>query len=251
MKRRVQKPKATKMTLSKALCIPAPEAVWKPSTVGAADLENLVLNGMLQPREEVLWNSCYGQLFPSEGAEEVVLFRSFCERGLILPASSFFRELLDFYGLEVHHLTPNNVSPIASFVHFFEAFLGLDPSLSFFRFIFHIKSQPSAQNIRVVGGAGIQLRQGSGVQWFLTPIKNKHDKWDSEWFTIGKNLYASSCSELCPSSSCNINLHSFSAGNHAPKLTPKSGYAPKPTDGWKEQPSRYEHPEFELLGEDS
>src|SRR5579883_2237431 len=37
------------------------------------------------------------------------------------------------------------------------------------------------------------------------------------------------------------------AGNHSPKLKAKTGMPPKVIDSWKDQPSRYEHPEFDLF----
>src|SRR5579883_1767961 len=144
------------------------------------DLEHMVVEGMIQPEKEIEWKSCLSQPFPSEAQEEIMLFKSFCERGFALPASDFFRELLQFYGLELHHLTPNGVSYIANFQHFFEAFLGIEPSLPFFRYLFHVKGQPNNQNPRVVGGAGIQLRQGSSVQWFKAVHKNKLDRWETD-----------------------------------------------------------------------
>jgi hypothetical protein len=43
-------------------------------------------------------------------------------------------------------------------VHFCEAFVGIKPHWILFR-KFHLKPQPSANNPRVVGGVGIQMRE--------------------------------------------------------------------------------------------
>jgi hypothetical protein len=170
MGKKTQKSKSAKSSQSspmpKSPKIIDPESAWKKSSVGEVDLNLMVVDGIIQPEKEIEWKSSLGQPFPTEAQEEIVLFKSFCERGFALPASDFFRELLQFYGLELHHLTPNGISYIANFQHFFEAFLGIEPSLPFFRYIFHVKGQPTNQNPRVVGRAGIQLRQGSSVQWF-------------------------------------------------------------------------------------
>ena len=64
---------------------------------------------------------------PQEG--ERVIFRSHCLRGLGLPASSFFRSFLEFYGLQPHHLTPNTVVLLSAFVAMCEGFLGVLPTL--------------------------------------------------------------------------------------------------------------------------
>src|SRR5437016_4848835 len=105
-----------KLKQPKITCIPPQAAAWKRCTMGEVDLEILVAQGCLQPHKEMLWSSCLGQAFPAEGFDEQVLFKSFYERGLALPASDFIRELLDFYRLEIHHLTPNGISQIANFV---------------------------------------------------------------------------------------------------------------------------------------
>ena len=64
---------------------------------------------------------------PEEG--ERVIFRSHFLRGLGLPASAFFRFFLDFYQLQPHHLTPNTVVLLATFVTLCERFLGGLPTL--------------------------------------------------------------------------------------------------------------------------
>jgi hypothetical protein len=174
------------VTKDKAPRIPPQEEAWKPSTLGDVDLDLLVAEEMLQDKERIQWKSCYGEKFPTEGKEELVVFRSFVERGFAEPPSEFFQDLMGLYGLELHHLNPNGISYIATFAHFFETFLGIPPSLEFFQYLFHVKPQPSKPNIKVVGGAGIQLRQGSRDHWFPMPLKNKQEKWDSEWFVIGK-----------------------------------------------------------------
>src|SRR5579859_2527806 len=157
--------------------------------IGIVDLEALFVDGMLQEQAQIQWKSCYGQDFPSEGKEELVLFKSFVERGFTELASEFLQTLLWSYQLELHHLTPNGISYIAIFAHFFEAFLGIEPSVEFFQYLYHVKPQPSLPNIRVVGGTGIQLRQGSKDIWFPCPLKNKQDRWESEWFIIGEYGY--------------------------------------------------------------
>ena len=53
----------------------------------------------------------------------------FAERGLALPASDFFRGLLDYYKIEHVHLNPNEIFHTSLFVHFCEAFSGNPPTL--------------------------------------------------------------------------------------------------------------------------
>jgi hypothetical protein len=98
-----------------------------------------------------------------ENLDKIVSFYHFSERGLALPTCSFFRGLLYFYGLELHHLNPNSICHIAIFIHICEAFLGIEPHWDLFHFLFRVKPQPTSKNPSIVGDAGIQLRQQAGT----------------------------------------------------------------------------------------
>jgi hypothetical protein len=84
--------------------------------------------------------------------DEIPMFTRFAERGLSLPASDFFKGMLEYYGIEYLNLNPNGITSI--FVHFCEAFLAIKPHWVLFRKFFRVKPQPSANNPRVVGEPG-------------------------------------------------------------------------------------------------
>jgi hypothetical protein len=87
----------------------------------------LVSEGLLQEKSLISWCPSFREPLPMENVDEIVTFYHFAERGLALPYCSFFRGLLYFYGLELHHLNPNSIYDIANFIHFCEAFLGIEP----------------------------------------------------------------------------------------------------------------------------
>jgi hypothetical protein len=58
---------------------------------------------------------------------EIPMFARFVERGLALPASDFFKGLLNYYGIEYLNLNPNGIFHVSVFVHFCEVFLGIKP----------------------------------------------------------------------------------------------------------------------------
>jgi hypothetical protein len=96
--------------------------------------------------------------------DEVPMFARFVERGLALPASEFFKGLLQYYGIEYLNLNPNGI--FHGSVHFCEAFMGIKPHWILFRKFFRVKPQPSANDPRVVEGAGIQMREDAADQYF-------------------------------------------------------------------------------------
>ena len=67
----------------------------------------------------------------------------------------FFRGLLHHWEIQAHHLTPNSILYISIFVHLCEAYIGIEPHFNLFQHLFHLKPQPNATTIDVVGGAGL------------------------------------------------------------------------------------------------
>jgi hypothetical protein len=132
-----------------------PSREWKKSKVKTEDLLALLNNGLIREKEVDMWRAAAG---------EISMFARFVERGLALPASDFFKGLLGYYGVEYLNLNPNGIFHTVVFVHFCETFLGIKPHWILLRKFFRVKPQPSATNPRVVGGAGIQLREDAAEQ---------------------------------------------------------------------------------------
>ena len=61
---------------------------------------------------------------PSKG--EWVCLVPYLVRGLRFPIHPFLRGLLEFYGLQLHNLTPASILHIAGFVALRELFLGIE-----------------------------------------------------------------------------------------------------------------------------
>jgi hypothetical protein len=133
---------------------------WKKSKAKTEDLLALVNNGFLREKEMDMWRAAAGDPYPMEkNLDEIPMFTRFVERGLALSVNDFFKGLLKYYGIEYLNLNPNRIFHVSVFVHFCEAFVGIKPHWVLFRKFFQLKQQPSANDPRVVGGAGIQMRE--------------------------------------------------------------------------------------------
>jgi hypothetical protein len=64
---------------------------------------------------------------PASMGGYVVACAAIYEPGFGVPSHRFFCLLLQFYGLELHHLTPSGILHIAAFVTLCEAFMGIEP----------------------------------------------------------------------------------------------------------------------------
>jgi hypothetical protein len=161
-----------------------PSREWTHSKCSNNDLNKLVPEGLLQEKSLVNSRPSFREPFPMENLDEIITFCHFAERGLALPSCSFFRGLLYFYGLELHHLNPNSICHIAIFIHFSEAFLGTEPLWDLFCFLFRVKPQPTTKNLSVVGGTGIQLRQQAGDRYLSYKFPSNIPGWKNHWFYI-------------------------------------------------------------------
>ena len=166
----------------------APE--WKSSKCTDSHLLSMVESHLLQPQNVIHWKRSGGESFPHEGGNESVIFLPHVLRGLGFPVSDFFRGLLHHWGVQVHNLTPNSILHISIFVHLCEAFLGIEPHFDLFQYFFHLKPQPSESMIDVVGGAGLQFRQGKKPQYISYELCDKVIDWKEMWFYVS-NLSSS------------------------------------------------------------
>jgi hypothetical protein len=187
---------------------------WKKSKTKTEDLLALLNSGFIHEKEMDMWRAAAGDPYPMEKSEDVIpMFARFAKRGLALPASDFFKGLMGYYGVEYLNLNPNGIFYTAVFVHFCEAFLGIKPHWILFWKFFRVKTQPSASNPRVVGGAGIQMREDATEQYLSYKLIDSNQDWKAKWFYIT---------------------------NHHPGLPKPSGKHPKHRARWNTEPTMQE-----------
>jgi hypothetical protein len=190
---------------------PNPNKEWKKSKAKTEDLLVLLNNGFLWEKEVDMWRAAAGDPYPMEkNPNEIPMFARFVEGGLALPASDFFKGLLDYYGIEYLNLNPNGIFHVSVFVHFCEAFLGIKPHWVPFRKFFRVKPQPSANDPRVVRGADIQMREHVAEQYLAYKLIDSNQDWKSKWFYIT---------------------------NHHSELPKPSGKQPKHRPWWNTEPT--------------
>ena len=100
--------------------------------------------------------------------------------------------LLNEWGLELQHLNPNGVLHIAGFVIIYEAFLGMEPHVDLFRWIFSGRalSEGKLPRIAPVGAFALQKKpSSSGLYPTYIPCDSNWG-WDGEWFYIQNPMEA-------------------------------------------------------------
>ncbi|KAK1618313.1 hypothetical protein QYE76_023830 [Lolium multiflorum] len=79
------------------------------------------------------------EIEPDPEPGEYVVFLAHFERGFGLPASPFFREFLDFYKLQPHHLPGNAIFYLSCYATFMEAYIGIRPTRETFARFFCLR----------------------------------------------------------------------------------------------------------------
>jgi hypothetical protein len=63
------------------------------------------------------------------------------ERGFDMPQHQFFCSLLQFYGLELHRLTPNRIQHMVAFMTLCESYMGIEPHFDLQNYFFRAQLQ--------------------------------------------------------------------------------------------------------------
>lgn len=154
------------------------------------ELEALVEAGLLRPQGVLReWMLPMGESKPAPPPGYVVSFLPFHERGVGTPAHDFFRALLHFYEAELHHLNPNGVQQIATFVALCEGFLGVGPCLDLFRYFFsaslYRRRGADGELLPVdIGSVGIHLKGTRAQEYIPTSAPSTNQGWHQRWFYI-------------------------------------------------------------------
>ncbi|KAE8789888.1 hypothetical protein D1007_35851 [Hordeum vulgare] len=120
------------------------QGAWLGSDVDEELIDALCHHRLLPPASQVSVRLPGSEASPAPVAGEVVVFAEHFYRGFRLPASSFFAEWLQFFGLQPHHLAPNAILQPAAFVVLCEGFVGIEPRVDLWRSLFLFKQQSIA-----------------------------------------------------------------------------------------------------------
>ena len=158
---------------------------WCKSKMSEAAVQELENSGLLQSQGVIQWRAGEGEDYPMECTLETVVFCDFMERGLALPVSEFFCALLQFWGIQLHHLTPQSILHLSIFTHFCEAFLGILPHFHLLQHFFTLIPIPNSAKPAVVGGCELVLRLETRDEYLAYDPSGKGVEWKKLLFHVG------------------------------------------------------------------
>jgi hypothetical protein len=108
-------------------------------------------------------------------SSEFIFFSSYALSGLVLPFSSFFFTMLETYGLQLHHLSPNSIVLVVIFVHLCEMYVGVWPSVCLLR-LFHVL-RSSGKRVPPIDGYYFQHTTKGPTVYIAALNPSKWDHW--------------------------------------------------------------------------
>ena len=169
---------------------------WKKSKLLESVISSLVSRHLLQSKALIQWQSAEGHERPFEKTSEIVLFKAFVEHGLAIPTCDFLRGLLIFWGIQLHHLTPDSILHMAIFVHLCETFLRIHPHFDLFKSLFSLNPFPNPRNTARVEGADLQFHPGMAEKYIPYTLRLQIGYCKAQWFYIDN--HAPGISERTP-----------------------------------------------------
>jgi hypothetical protein len=116
----------------------------------------------------------------------VVACTAFYERGFGVPSHRFLRSLLQFYGLELYHMTRSGILHMAAFMTLCEAYMGIEPHFNLWNYFFCTRlQQGSDAKTAMFGPVDIYVRSGPEVDpYFLISMPDPLVGWRRAWFLL-------------------------------------------------------------------
>jgi hypothetical protein len=93
---------------------------------------------------------------------------------------------MQFYGMELHHLTTSGFLHISAFVTLCEAYMGIKPHFHLWNHFFRTRLLlGSGAEVAVLGGVDIYIKSGHGVDsYFHLTISGSTNGWQKVWFFL-------------------------------------------------------------------
>jgi hypothetical protein len=154
---------------------------WQKSHVKDSDVQTMEGEGTVAPLAESLWRTDFKAPVPIPNPSEIVMLKSHVERGLNMPPSLFFTNLLKFYELQLHHISPNSLVSMAGYAALSEGYLGIRPRVDLFQLFFSVRANYEDDGSLRTCGTVCFLPRRSKEYPFITPLDSAIG-WRGSWF---------------------------------------------------------------------
>jgi hypothetical protein len=137
--------------------------------------------GTVAPKVESQWRTDHKALVPAPNNIEILMLKSHIKMGLSMPPSHFFSNLLQFYGLQLHHIVPNSLVYVAGYTALCEGYLRILPRVDLFQLFFSVRPNFENDGFPQTCITICFLPRRSKDYPFITPLDSAIG-WRGSWF---------------------------------------------------------------------
>jgi hypothetical protein len=112
---------------------------------------------------------------------DFIFFAAYALAGLVPPLSSFLM-LLEYYGLQLQHLSPNSIALVAIFIRLCEMFVGVRPLVRLFRRFFMLKAASPCPPL--IGDHYFQRRTPGHAHYIAPIFPGRWEQWREDWALV-------------------------------------------------------------------
>jgi hypothetical protein len=170
---------------------------WQKSSVKDSDVQTMEGEGTVAPQAESGWRTDFKAPVPIPNPSEIVMLKFHVERGLSMPPSLFFTNLLKFYGLQLHHISPNSLVFVAGYTALCEGYLGIRPRVDLFQLFFSMRANYEDDGSLRTYGTVCFLPRRSKEYPFIMPLDSAIG-WRGSWFYMADKPAPSQARGLPP-----------------------------------------------------
>jgi hypothetical protein len=162
------------------------ELGWTASEVMQEHLQNLVSQGYMMAAELANCHVPEDPTSPIQAGRYVMACTTFYERGFGVTSHQFLHSLLQFFDLELRHLTPSGILLIAAFVTLCKPYIGIEPHFNLWNYFFCVGlQQGSGMEMSALGNVDIFVRSGPVVDpYFHLRMSDPPVGWRKVWFFL-------------------------------------------------------------------
>jgi hypothetical protein len=118
---------------------------------------------------------------------DFVFFVTYALARLVPTLSSFFLTLLEYYGLQLQHLSLNSIALVAIFIHLCEMYVGVQPSVRLFQRFFVLKA--ASPCLSLIGGYYFQRRTPGHARYIAPVSPGKWERWREDWVLVQAGVH--------------------------------------------------------------
>jgi hypothetical protein len=118
---------------------------------------------------------------------DFVFFAVYALAGLVPSLPSFFLTLLEYYGLQLQHFSPNSIALVVISIHLCEMYVGVRPSVRLFRCFFVLKATSTRPPL--IDGHYFQHQTLGHARYIALVSPGRWERWREDWALVQVDVH--------------------------------------------------------------